>query len=583
MTTTAVLTPGAPVAEAAAAPPRAPSRVLTRRREVLLVAAAFLVGFALRAAIGFTDDAPTTDETAYLRSGVALVHGHGFVRNGHPELHFPPLLPFALGVAGEVTGDPHTGTVVLTCLSSALLVLPLALIARRLAGPWAGVATAWVAALTAGLSTTLTNRGAGSEAEYLLLVVTALWLVVASIDRSRWRRALLVAGSGLAVGMAYLTRPEGLFIAAPLGIAVLAIGAGRPRPLLAGGPATVVRRLRSALPLAAAFAVPIVLCIAPYAAYLHANTGKWQLSAKTQDASLEAWRDVARGDRQARDSVLWALDDTGLHISTKRTSLPALARSDPAGYAGIVVTNVGTLAGELVNPEGGQIVSWLLLPLPVWGVAAWGAWRLRRSRLCWLVLAVSAVPVATALAFFVQPRYLVVLVALATVFVGAALATAPDRWRRRLVAVVFGLLVLSTVQGFRSNAGGWWHPSDLTDQRQAGAWIAAHTAPGDRIMTRSMVVEYYAHREAMAIPYADLPAILRFGQNYGAQYLVLDWYTAVRLRPQLEFLRVVDIAPGLTLVHELTAEGHTTRIFKLVPTPTGVHPRGPSLGFVGDG
>jgi hypothetical protein len=57
----------------------------------------------------------------------------------------------------------------------------------------------------------------------------------------------------------------------------------------------------------------------------------------------------------------------------------------------------------------------------------------------------------------------------------------------------------------------------------------------------------------------------------------------VRLRPQIEFLRQVDTVPGLTLVHQLRAEGHTTRIFRLVPTPTGVHPDGPPLGFVGDG
>jgi hypothetical protein len=86
---------------------------------------------------------------------VSLVGGDGFEREGHPELHFPPFVPFLLGLASQVTSDPHAGTVVLTCLSSTALIIPLALLGRRIAGPVAGVATAWVAALGPGLSTTL--------------------------------------------------------------------------------------------------------------------------------------------------------------------------------------------------------------------------------------------------------------------------------------------------------------------------------------------------------------------------------------------------------------------------------------------
>jgi Dolichyl-phosphate-mannose-protein mannosyltransferase len=551
--------------------PEASSRPVYRF--ALLVAAAVVVGFVLRAAIGLTDDAPSTDETAYLRSGTAMVEGDGFVRNGRPELHFPPFVPFLLGSAGRVLADPHTGTVVLTCLASTALIVPLALLGRRIAGPAAGVATAWVAALAPGLSTTLVNRGAGSEAEYLLVVVTALWFVVAAADRASRARLVHVAAAGLLIGLAYLTRPEGLFFAAPLGLAVVVIGARH---------AGRGRRLRSAAPLAAAFVLPIALCVAPYASYLHDHTGKWQLSAKTQDASIEAWHAVARNHRQERDSILWALDETGLRFSTERRSLPSLARDDPAGYLRIVGTNVKMLGDQIADPERNQILAWLLLPLPVWLLAGVGAWRHRRARAAQLVLAVSALPVATALMFFVQPRYLVVLVALATVFVGAAVATLSPRWRRPVLVAVMVLLALSTVQGFRSSAAGWWHPSDSSDQREAGEWLAANTHPDDRVMTRSMVVEYYAERDVMAIPHAELDAILRYGNHYGAQYLVVDWYTAVRLRPQLRTLREVDAVAGLRLVHELRAEGRTTRIFALDPPPPHDAPPGPSLGFVGD-
>jgi hypothetical protein len=102
-------------------------------------------------------------------------------------------------------------------------------------------------------------------------------------------------------------------------------------------------------------------------------------------------------------------------------------------------------------------------------------------------------------------------------------------------------------------------------------------------MARSMVVEYYADRTTIALPYTDYDGIIRYGRHYGVRYLVLDENTATRLRPQLGFLRRVDEAPGLRLVHEAHGEAGTTRIFALDPPPPTDAPPGPRLGFVGDG
>jgi hypothetical protein len=526
----------------------------------LLVLAATVVGFGVRLAIGLTAGSPTTDETAYLESGISLVDGHGFARAGRPELHFPPFVPLLLGLASKVFDDPHTGTIVLTIVCGTALVVPLALLGRRLAGVPGGVATAWVAALAPGLATTPAARGAGTEAEYTLLVVGAVALAVAAVDRSGPRRLLCAAGSGGLIGLAYLTRPEGLFVAVPLFV-IMFWRAGR-----FGG--------RAAAPAALAFLVPIVLCVAPYAAYLHSHTGTWELTAKTQDASIDAWRAVAGNDRQSRDAVLYHLDRTGLAFDAGRTPLTSLARHDPGGYAGIVGTNVVNLGRNL----GG----WWLLPLPFWLLAALGAWRLRASRAVRLMVAVAAVPVATALAFFVQPRYLVVTVALASVLVGAALTTLSARHRRWMVPVGAALLVVCSASAFYG-PGGWGHPVDRVDQRRAGEWLAAHSDPEDRVMTRSYIVEYYAHRTTLAIPYADLDRIVAFGQHYGARYLVVDQYTVQTLRPQLEPLAERDRVPGLRLVHEVRTEGRTTRVFAFVPAPPATAAVGPSLGFMGDG
>lgn len=525
------------------------------------MAAALLLGLLVRIAIGLTDDAPSTDETAYLRSGLSLIGGEGFQRSGQPELHFPPLVPFLLGVTSKVVSDPHTATVVLTCLSGAALVVPLALLGRRLAGPPAGVAAAWIAALAPGMATMPAARGAGSEAEYVVLVVGAVVSAIAAVGRRERAQLACAAAAGLLAGLAYLTRPEGLLVAVPLGV-VIAAGAVRSRA-----------RVASRLAMVSAFAVPLALCLLPYVWFLHHHTGEWELTAKTHDASIDAWHAVARNDREARDEILYGLDESGQRFSSERSSLLTLVREDPSGYAGILITNAGSLVRN--------VAGWWLLPLPAWALAAVGAWRLRGNRVALLLGAVALVPVVTAMAFFVQPRYLMVTVGMAAVLAGAAVTTLSDRWRRPVAVGVGVALVASSLAAFYGD-GGWWHPGDHTDQRRAGEWIASHTESDDRIMARSMVVEYYADRTTVAIPYASRDEILRVARRYGVEYLVVDQSHATRLRPQL--VPLLDGPPpgGLHLVHEVVAEGRTTRVFALDPPPPDTADEGPALGFMAD-
>ena len=165
-----------------------------------------------------------------------------------------------------------------------------------------------------------------------------------------------------------------------------------------------------------------------------------------------------------------------------------------------------------------------------------------------------------------------------------AVASLRRAWVKPVVACGVVLLVLSSVAGFRSVGAGWWHPSEGLDQREAGEWLAANAGPDDRIMTRSMVVEFYAERPAMAIPYAEMDEIITYARHYGANYIVVDWYTIVRLRPQLAPLKDASFeAPGLRLVWKERVEGRTTRIYAVEPAPTPGRPMGPPLGFVGDG
>ena len=553
------------------------------RRYAALLAVPLAAGLALRFGLALSDKVITNDASAYLESGRNLVEGRGFVRDGgFPELHFPPGAPVLLGGVWKLTGSPRFALTAVTMVTSFLCLFPLAALARRLGGDRAGIAACWVGALAVGITAVPANAGGGSETLYLLCLLTCLWLVSTLPAREGagvWATAAL---AGLAAGALYLTRPEGLLLVLVIvGVMVLSsgvVGDLRRRRL---SWSSLRRQLGPAALLFAVFA----LCMAPYLIFLHGHTGKWEVTAKSQDANIEAWRAVAEGDRRARDEVLYELDDTGLAFVSRSRSLAALARADPGGYAEIVGTNAGELRSQYVEPRTTPLIpfpEWSLIPPPLTLVALWGAWRRRRDPVALTLVGVLGLATATCLGFFVQARYLVPAVAMLAILAGVGLVELRPAWRRGGFYGALVLLVVPIVVAIPSE-GSMFDTREPVEHQIAGDWLADNAPVGARIMTRSLVTEFYSSRKAVAVPYGSIAETVRFAYHHGVEYLVVDEFLMRRFRPQLAPLFAAGPWPGLELVHELRYRDRLTRIFALDPPPPIDSPDPPGLGFVGDG
>ena len=303
------------------------------------------------------------------------------------------------------------------------MILPIAGIAYLVAGRRAAVLAAWIAALCPAI-TFLPLSAGGSLGLFSLLTVTALWLGFGCAYWSPRRAALGAAGCGVLVGLAYLTRPEGLFYSVVL-VGVLALPAlGGWRGLFrARAPAW-----RRAGALFAAFAIPVVLLVAPYASYLHTNTGTWELTAKANAMSLDSWRAIAKGDRAAAVAEAFTLDRSGFRF---RASEPVsgLVQRDPGAFLDIVGTNVDQLYKAFFDPASNPYPSWPLLPGVLLLFAAFGVWRRRHSRVVLATVAAIAIPCATAISYFVLPRYLIPSAALSCALVAVGILELPARTR----------------------------------------------------------------------------------------------------------------------------------------------------------
>jgi 4-amino-4-deoxy-L-arabinose transferase-like glycosyltransferase len=584
---TAVASPspevGAPQSEPA--PPEQPRRTLVAaarahpaRTYALLLAVAVLGGIVLRA-LFLDGHVSSPDEATYLTSGIRWWQGHGFTTiSGAPELHFPPALPFLLGGIHEaVGGDPHSATNIVAVLTSALTVLPVAGIARLMGGRRVALLAAATAALVPGLVVLPLTSG-GSAGPFTLLVVTAVWLALRAATARPGVGLLMAAAAGLTVGLAYLTRPEGIAFTVVVVPMLLLPVLGGWRGLRHAG----ADRWKRAGLLAGAFLVPLVLVAAPYVLYLHDHTGSWELTAKTRDVSIASWRAVAEENRPGRQAILYNPGKAGFDFPATR-SLPALARDDPGGYLDIVGINLSRLYQSVFDTSITPYPHWALVPALLVLLAAFAVWRHRRERVVLATVAAIAIPVLSAVAFLMQARYLVPAAAFTCALVALGLVTLPTRWFRAAVITTLLLLVTSTGANLYGAANGWFHLERGSDEhRLAGEWIGNHSRPGDLVMSTTTIPGFYADRATVPTPYAGQRRVIDFMQHYGVRYLVVDQAHGTRFRPQLRPLAYHDRWDELRAVYRHREDGRRLVVYELVPPPSRPAARAPILGQVGD-
>ena len=186
-----------------------------------VTAAAFLVRLAglLAVAPERTDGG---DPLFYHTTANMLAEGKGFLEPlswiAHGKriasaLH-GPMYPMMLSLTSRFGGITYFDHKMLSLIIGSATVLVVGAIARRLGGPWAGLIAGALAACYPNLW--MIDGVLFPEGLFALLTTTSVWAVFEWRDRSR--RALFALGAGGLVGLAALTRGEGLLLG-PLMIA----------------------------------------------------------------------------------------------------------------------------------------------------------------------------------------------------------------------------------------------------------------------------------------------------------------------------------------------------------------------------
>ncbi len=568
----------------------AEAKEISRNREGLwvglLVALAFLVRLGL---VLFVDRVVWGDEPFYLWLGRNWFEGRGYSFTGYSDVHHTPGYPFLSAVFYLITGNLETASDICYVLFGTALMLPLYGLARRIYSREAGYIALLLAAVFPALTGTILFWGTMTEPPYYFFAYGAMFALLAGMERHSARAVFL---AGLAVGAAYIVRPEGIAYFAVLLFYLLVIRLLERRQV--GNPGQVgnlplrVRGLAlEMLCLLAGFA----LIFMPYMIYVRLETGAWMISEKAGVTFVTSWR-LAYGDTAAFDKATWGLDSTGLEVfffsrESYHVSMVEAILQAPGEFLRLVYQNVLALLSQAFSP---RMFPYFLLPLVGLGLfgEAWSRTRAKRE----FLLILSLLPVMAFLVFFIQERYIAALLPTLILWLAAGLTKLGDwvagtaqllaarpgagaeaaqgqrsrawwRWGTWLPTLIIAAMLLAALPRVMNNTA---RGSFRFAHKTVGLWMKDNLATGRDtvIMARYPAIAFYADAQWEPTPNATWPEVLRYARHVGAGYFVLDGREVEKLRPQLAFLMdKTRIPPELELVHVDTSEGETLMVYRI--------------------
>jgi 4-amino-4-deoxy-L-arabinose transferase-like glycosyltransferase len=548
---------------------------LPLRQERLLLGAVLLVALGARLLRFERVAVLFNDGPVFLAIAERFAAGDVAGALAHP---FHPLYPAAIALGHAVLGPlgvslERAGAVV-SALAGTGAVLALFAFTRRAFGPRVALVAAALLAVHAGAIEM--SGDVQSEGLYLALFLAALAALWRALDEGRAGSA---AAAGALSGLAYLTRPEGLGVAA--------LGAG----LAAFGLATGRWPGRRRVGVAATALVAAALVAAPYVAWLSAQEGTLALTRKksvswvvgvpgaqgepgglaTGQPGMEAPKiersaatDAAAAARRAaadaagatrRDATPPAADDPRFDALV---APPWTARGAGAALVDLLQTGRRALRAEMVLLLVAGVVSARF--------AAAGAGPGPRAGFLAAIVGLYGVllfGLATNVGY-VSSRHvlppLVPLLAYAGLGVlaladRAAGRVSPERAPRRRRAVLAALVGVVAALGLGKALSRLDQRGEVAERR-AAEWVRESGGPGTVVAARKRRVAYYAGAPFVQLRPKRPEGFLRYFDDHAVRFVIVN---------QSDVPEYVGLAPlvgaALHEVQRVEAEGETAVVY----------------------
>ena len=196
-----------------------------------------------------------------------------------------------------------------------------------------------------------------------------------------------------------------------------------------------------------------------------------------------------------------------------------------------------------------QDMDLLLAGFALMGLVLVGEGREVFSRAALVGIAVVVVPLAFILPASegCWPRYFVSLLPVVIVFAGIGIARcrevlAPSSWK--LVLALVAVLLVMYLEPLADMYKAPFVGEVPFEEKEAGAWLRDHAAPGALVMTRKTTVGWYSGLPTVRTPIGSFEQVLHWARENGVSYWVETERHTPDLRPELAFLLDRQQAPG---------------------------------------
>jgi 4-amino-4-deoxy-L-arabinose transferase-like glycosyltransferase len=463
----------------------------------------------------------TNDGIDFLWQAQRLLAGEFELMLRHP---YHPLTGALIAALSWLPGGVMTGAVAVSALSGALIVLAAHDIAR-MAFPHLRHAGLWAAVLAAVHSRTIIyTSDVQSDGLFLALFLFAIRMAFASVERGVCRRRM--AAAGLLTGLAYLTRPEGLFVALPLGLWALSAWrrAEPSRARVVSGVAT--------------FALVLVVVALPYVMTVRHYTGTWGISMKPSLSAVG----LSQGEKTNRPPDEAPISSPKVRRATvvpTEASPPPVAEPKQGSLLPLpwVQADTRRLQDSALRQSLDTFVNTLREDTLVMAlIGLFALWRWRRGTAV-LLLLVCGAWIALSTYHLMQSTYLsarhimapmVLMLPLGGAGIAVAWSAAREqpwlRWGLRVLVLLSLLAMLAS--GVRPRH------EDHGPRLDALAWVAAQTEADERIGVHRRKDGWYAQRRVLVVTTpCDENDLLKKMERYGVRYLVFDAHRIARHMP----------------------------------------------------
>ena len=544
------------------------------KKEFLILTCIFLAGVIARI-IKFKDSSLEMDFVAFSRLGKNLIESGRYVfgENYNVGVFFPPGYPIFIGLTDLLVNDLFVSTKLVSLFASCITILLSYFIGKELYNKESGLFAAFVYALYPVIL--IISVDGYSDALFFCFLTFSLYLFIISAKKDNF---LIHALLGISFAMAYLTRPEGLFLLLLPFLQLLGVFTPlerEPHPsFLTGLTEKLHFNKKYLLKIFVVYSV-FFLVISPYMLFLKDYTGKFGLSGKSDTSILlgelsgdKGYHEIVNAPDNLYDKAAFTLTEDKTQLTgwdrKANASLKDYILKDPVNllkrYQKNILQEIKTLT-KLIIP--------IILPL----FFSFFNRELFRNRMSLIFIILPSIFFLLYPLFIIIEKQTLLIILFLILFSSGGFANSQSAvselanyysikknkiqqlLEKNIKYLIVIILILSSLSYLKYSS--FDKSSNPAEHERTGYYLKKYVSREYEklnVMSRKPYVSFYSDSRFTMLPYANSTDVINFAKLYSVDYIVIDERALGKWEYYDELIKMDKYSNDVELVYENSSE-----------------------------